>query len=98
MGDCRREGGKLVLEGEFTIEHAAALKDCLSDAAAAGRPLLVDLAGVTRADVSLFQLLASLAKTLRERDAELQCSGMNEHLSSLAASAGVKDALPLRID
>lgn len=98
MGDCRREGDRLVLEGEFTIEHAAALKDCLSNAAAAGGPVLVDLAGVTRADISLFQLLASLAKTLRESGAELQCSGTNERLSSLARSAGVKDALPLRID
>lgn len=98
MGGCRMEGDRLILEGEFTIEHAAALKDCLSEAAAGGVSLNVDLAGVTRADISLFQLLASLAKSLGQTGGSVRCFGLGEPLASLAGAAGIKDVLPLGTD
>jgi len=93
MGDCRKDDDRLLLAGEFTIEHAAGLKDFLSAAALVGGPALVDLSGVTRADISLFQLLVAYARTLESAGIQARITGLNEYLSSQADASGVRKAM-----
>jgi ABC-type transporter Mla MlaB component len=93
MGDCGKMDDRLVLSGEFTIEHAADLKAFLAEAAADGGPGLVDLTQVTRAGISLFQLLVSFATTMEASGFDVRFTGLNEYLTSLAETAGVRDAL-----
>lgn len=96
MGDCRKDDGRLILEGEFTIEHAAGLRDFLLDAARVDGPWIVELSGVTRADITLIQLLVAFAKSVGKSGGQVSCSGLPEYLSSLVEIAGVGDALPPR--
>ncbi len=93
MGDCAKVDDGLVLSGEFTVEHAADLKACLAGNAAAGGPGLVDLSQVSRGGLSLFQLLLSYAKTMEASGLKVHFTGLNENLTTLTETAGVRAAL-----
>lgn len=49
----------LSVSGELTIEFAAELKQALAEALNSGLPVVLDIAEVTKADVSCLQLICS---------------------------------------
>lgn len=62
--DISGDGGpRLRLEGDYTVADAPELKRALQEALAPGVDFDVDISGVTRVDVTFFQVLHAAAAT-----------------------------------
>ncbi len=82
------ETGTVILAGECTIQHAAELKDVFMKSQASAGSLLLNLEGVTGADVSFFQLLCSAHRSLVKSDRSLRLTGGIPSLLKQAATDG----------
>ena len=79
----------LVLNGECTIEHVAALKDVLQEAIRSGDLIEVNLDGVKGVDISLFQLLCAAHRRTLELDKRMAIDPpLPEAVQETARAAG----------
>lgn len=80
--------GTLSLEGELVIQRASELKTALLQAQDGMDNLVLNLDGVTGADVSGFQLLCALHRTAVKKEKHLTVIG----ITSLSFGQAVKNA------
>jgi anti-anti-sigma factor len=83
-------GGRRILrvDGEVCLNTAETLRSALTDALAGGREIVLDLGGVTSADLCALQLLCSAHRTFRKRGSDLTIESASERLRRAAALAG----------
>jgi anti-anti-sigma factor len=93
MADIRLEkkqgGTVIVMSGEMTVEHAAALRDALTGSLETEEQVVVDMDGVTDIDLSCLQLLCSAHRTFTRtsRAFGLKCN-CPEVLRQIAGETG----------
>jgi len=63
MFSWRRAGGRLEFEGELEISAVESLQGVLLEESKGGRPLEVDLSGLTKLDTAAAQVIVSLIKS-----------------------------------
>jgi phospholipid transport system transporter-binding protein len=88
----RREGERLLLEGDLTLEHAARLLQRGSDEIANG-VRVVDLAQAGKVDSSAVSLLLAWRRRARAAGFSLEYRNVPESLMSLAKLYGVGELL-----
>jgi ABC-type transporter Mla MlaB component len=90
---------RIDLDGDCTVAVARTIKDLLQNALAGGEPTQVSLAGVTRADLSLFELLWAARQGFSNQGVELVIlPDIPEHLEQAAAWTGLAELRPPRAD
>jgi anti-anti-sigma regulatory factor len=92
----KREGDSLTLaiSGKCTVEHAAALREALLQAVAAGGALALDVSGVEEADVTFLQLVLATALTLQRDGKTLLRHGPVSEAAGQAARVSGFDRTP----
>ena len=65
--DPDEKSGTLLVEGDMTINHISALKDCLVEALEGAEQVVVDVSGTTAIDVAGVQLLCACHRFSRGR-------------------------------
>lgn len=87
--DISNAGDVLVLEGELTIHHSNELKEALKDLQDTTDNLLLNLEGVTAADLSCLQLLCSAHRSSLKTNKEIKLTGdIPVMLKQMATDAG----------
>ncbi|KUG28256.1 hypothetical protein ASZ90_001874 [hydrocarbon metagenome] len=86
---------RIDLDGDCTVAAARTIKDLLQSALAGREPTQVSLAGVTRADLSLFELLRAARQGFINRGVELVIlPDIPEHLGAAAQWTGLPELCP----
>lgn len=86
----KKDVTQVAINGAMTIGQASELKTGLLKAFEAGKPVEIQLAGVTEVDVTGLQLICSAHRSSVERGCELQVSGTDsEGFSNVARMAGM---------
>ena len=85
-----KENMRISFTGKATAEAAAEIRDALSEALQKSHSVLLDVAGIEKADVSFLQLLISAEKTAQISDKTIQIdpSAYSEGLISAAVHGG----------
>ena len=89
-----REGGRIVLQGPVTIDHAADLTRrgiALFD----NQSLTVDLANVTDVDSTIISMLLEWLRAAQKNKRSLQFIHLPENLRSLIQLYGVAELIPV---
>ena len=76
------------VEGELRIPEAGRLRDALLAALEPGGATVLDVSGVSDADLGGLQLLCSAHRTYRRRGARFELRGISEPLRLAARAAG----------
>jgi anti-anti-sigma regulatory factor len=77
--------GLVTLTGDAGIGDAAAIKDALVAAVAGHDDLIIDVSGVTAADLSLFQLVYAAMLSMRAKGGRLSLTGLDQIGAAAAA-------------
>ncbi len=86
---------RIDLDGDCTVAAARAIKDLLQNALDKGERTQVSLSGVTRADLSLFELLRAARQGFLNRGVELVIvSDIPGHLAPAAEWTGISASRP----
>jgi ABC-type transporter Mla MlaB component len=86
---------RIDLDGDCTVAAARVIKDLLQNALAGGEPTQVSLKGVTRADLSLFELLLTARRGFAARGVELVLlPDLPGHLAPGADWTGLPELCP----
>ncbi len=82
MIDCKKESGKLTLQGELTIPHAGEFRSALSGLlkGEGNDCVSIHLEGVTEIDLSGLQLLCSAHRSAAKLKKRLTLSGVPQEL------------------
>lgn len=83
------QASRVVLPGVATVVDVAGLADCAREALTDGSPIVVDVASLERADISVVQLVISLARSARAAGVGFTVEGDLAPL--VAAAAGSPD-------
>lgn len=90
---------RIDLDGDCTVAAARVIKDLLQKALVGGEPTQVSLAGVTRADLSLFELLWAARQGFLNQGVDLVIlPDIPEYLGQAAEWTGFSELRPHRAD
>ncbi len=83
-------GGRLILEGECTVRDCEAFRDALTEALFRLARIDLDISGLTRADMTFFQLVYAAGLSARGAGKTFRCVGrMTEAVRASAGTAGI---------
>lgn len=86
---------RIDLDGDCTVAAARVVKDLLRKALMGGEATQVSLRGVTRADLSFFELLRAARREFSQRGVELTfLSDLPEHLAQAAGWTDIPELCP----
>ncbi len=91
-----KQGNRYLIDGPVTLDNVGAL--IAEGMAFDGDRVIVDLAGVTRADSSGLSLLLEWTRRFSGSGRQIAFANLSDNLRSLADLYGVADLIPLEVD
>ncbi len=91
-----KQGNRYLIDGPVTLDNVGAL--IAEGTAFDGDRVIVDLAGVTRADSSGLSLLLEWTRRFSGSGRQIAFANLSDNLRSLADLYGVADLIPLEVD
>ncbi len=91
-----KQGNRYLIDGPVTLDTVGALN--AESTAFDGDRVIVDLAGVTRADSSGLSLLLEWTRRLNGSGRQIAFANLSQSLQSLADLYGVADLIPVTAD
>ncbi len=91
-----KQGNRYLIDGPVTLDNVGAL--IAEGTAFDGDRVIVDLAGVTRADSSVLSLLLEWTRRFSGSGRQIAFASLSDNLRSLADLYGVADLIPLEVD
>jgi phospholipid transport system transporter-binding protein len=91
-----KQGDRYLIDGPVTLENVG---DLIAEGAAfEGDRVVVDLAGVTRADSSVLSLLLEWTRRFSGSGRQIAFANLSHNLQSMAQLYGVVDLIPAAAD
>ena len=91
-----KQGNRYLIDGEVTLDNVGDL--IAEDTAFDGDRVIVDLAGLTRADSSVLSLLLEWTRRSSGSGRRIAYANLGHNLESLAELYGVVDLIPVAVD
>ena len=91
-----KQGNRYLIDGPVTLDNVGNL--IAESAALDGDRVIVDLAGVTRADSSVLSLLLEWTRRFSGSGRQIAFANLGHDLQSLAELYGVVDLIPVAAD
>jgi phospholipid transport system transporter-binding protein len=91
-----KQGNRYLIDGPVTLDNVG---DLIAEGAAFdGDRVIVDLAGVTRADSSVLSLLLEWTRRFSGSGRQIAFANLSQNLQSMAELYGVVDLIPVAAD
>lgn len=91
-----KRGNRYLIDGPVTLDNVG---DLIAEGAAFdGDRVIVDLAGVTRADSSVLSLLLEWTRRFSGSGRQIAFANLSQNLQSMAELYGVVDLIPVAAD
>jgi phospholipid transport system transporter-binding protein len=91
-----KRGNRYLIDGPVTLDNVG---DLIAEGAAFdGDRVIVDLAGVTRADSSVLSLLLEWSRRFSGSGRQIAFANLSQNLQSMAELYGVVDLIPVAAD